>query len=186
MDLFVGPAAGTSVAYETFRDLITELCTKGIVAMPCALLEGDINPASPLGMSNVAQGSFQSSARYGTVNVRFKGESLSELEKALQKSPFGEADLCIWFDGLNWKNDAVRASLQKNGYANGDVVLYALAGPRKVTVINAYDGTWSEHQFTHYFAITGKGGPESVNNTILKPILQRCFGANLLEVCSYT
>lgn len=181
MSLFVSSASKEPLDYQNFERLLLDLIEEKLVKMPCAILEGDVESSSPLGMANIANRS-----REEEISIRFKGNDEMELKQSLRTIPFGKTDFCVWFDGLNWDNERVRTSFQRHGYANGDVVIYSFASPREVIIYDAYDGTWCKHQFSHYFTVTGKNGPEAIQDTVLEPILERYFGPNLIVECTYS
>jgi hypothetical protein len=118
---------------------------------------------------------------------RCTGESLQELQAALQDLPFGKTDLAVWFDALDWGNDELREALTRQGSANAEVVVYALQRPSEVVLGSAYVAGGNEHSYNlmHYFTTAGKSGPHDIEDTMLESVLADFFGPAMIVDCSW-
>ncbi len=182
VELLIAPASGrlTSVAFNAF---VADLIEQRIVSLPCAILEGNIDDTSALGVVNVVTGASSASG----VTLTYKGDNVNQFFEALHRVAFGQVDFCVWFEGLDGKNRQLWQQLEKEGcHYNADVVIYALRQPQTITIIDAYEGECSEHSLMHYIMLTGKSGPHTIAGTMIESLVAKHFGRNFLVDCSYT
>lgn len=117
----------------------------------------------------------------------YKGEDDISLLKTLREVPFGQSDLCVWFDHFNWKNPTLAESFNQCGYYNADIILYALAQPRPIVCYDLILGEiGEEHTVQFCLRTAGKSGPWDIAGTPLEPRLQRHFGSDLIVDCTYS
>jgi hypothetical protein len=197
IDMFVAPADGRRLSFEQFQRLLTSLAEERIVCLPFAIIEGDLTVndgddedegqmcSSPLGVTMVGP---RNQHREQACWQRCRGESLEELRAALHDLPFGEVDLAVHFEMLDWGNEELRQGLERHGAANADVVIYALKQPAEVVFGSAYEenGNIHSHTLMHYFTTTGKGGPYTIEDTMLQTVLADFFGPAMLVDCSWS
>ncbi len=182
IDMFVAPASGHHLSFEQFKALLVELVAEQIVSMPFVIIQGDFDiqdRSSPLGLTSTAL--FE--RKKGKI-VRYAGDSKTGLQHVLQDLPFGQVDLAIWFEGLNWNNSQLREEFEQLGcYDGAEVVIYALKKPSEVMVYDAYRGPRS-YQLMHYFTTTEKSGPDTIQGTTLGAMLADHLGPDLIVDCS--
>lgn len=193
VNMFVAPADGRRLSFEQFTHLIMSLVQERIVKLPFAIIEGDLTSKDEYGHADC-------SGPYGIILTplrdpdaaqtkwqRCQGESLQELQAALQDLPFGKTDLAVWFDGLDWDNDELREALTRQGAANAEVMVYALQRPSEVVLGSTYVAGGNEHSYNlmHYFTTAGKSGPHSIEGTILESVLADFFGPAMIVDASW-
>lgn len=197
--LGIWPDQGNELDQPRFAQLVSDLITAHLVAMPCALLEGSIAIKEiPLGIEHMV---FGITAMPETINIRYQGDDLSELLRSLSAAPFGAADLCFVFDGFDWTNTALSESFKKQNWANACTALFALQVPQEATFAEEvtpfeddsdedeefeYDPDEAEEGFEirtymiqQGFFSYGKRGPEGIKDTPLDPVFRRHFGAEV-------
>ncbi len=185
MYLLVAPKMPLVMTHKQFSALIGDLVNKDLVAMPCAILGGNVSADSPLGMGNAALNSRE--ARQDNIDVYYKGDDSISLLRTLSEFPYGQSDLCIWFNCFNWNNPDISRSFGKQGCANADVLLYALAKTQTLQCYDAFQGTiGEEHEVQFCLRTAGKNGPWDIAETPLEPLLKRHFGPDLIVDCSYS
>ena len=123
IDLLVAPRRPRLLERNQFRSLAEELLDHALVTMPCAILGGAISVEYPLAVANVAA-SFPGEIPED-LDIYYKGDDRVSLIKTLAEVPYGQSDLCIWFEGFNWQNPSLAESFGRQGYANADLLLYA-------------------------------------------------------------
>lgn len=136
-------------------------------------------------MANIAA-SF-SGEKPEALDLYYKGGDRVSLIKTLAEVPYGQVDLCVWFEGFNWQNPSIAESFGRQGYANADLLLYALAQPRPLRCIDCFAGTiGEEHTIQVCLRTAGNRGPWDIAETPLFPLLARHFGADMLVDRSYS
>ena len=185
MALLVAPRVPLAMTREQFSALIYDLVDQDLVTASCAILGKAVSVESPLHMGNVA--AFFTGEKQDNIEVYYKGEDSISLLKTLREVPYGQSDLCVWFHGFNWENPAIRESFQQQGYANADVVLYALAEPCTLQCYDLFQGEiGEEHTIQCCLRTAGNRGPWDITGTPLEPLLKKHFGADLIVDCSYS
>lgn len=213
-NLLVAPREARLLAHDQFGALLYDLFQRAIVQMPCALLSGHIKANSPLSIANhfihhrymhgewvTLPLNFSAGTELhdedGPVTIHYCGERMEELLQALQKAPYGEQDLCVWFEGLNFDNEEIRST----GNYNADVVIYALAQSQQVfyeveieqempddEMDNdkpPVDGMeMREHPVRCCFRTTGSSGPYKTC-PLMDAIFKRYFGNDFIIGCFY-
>jgi hypothetical protein len=197
--LGVWPDQGNELDQQQFVQLVSDLITEHLVAMPCALLEGTIAISeTPLGIEQMV---FGRTAMSETIKIRYQGDDLSELLRSLSTAPFGAADLCILFGGFDWTNTALNESFKKHHWSNARTALFALQAPQEVTFAEELtpfeDDSDEDEEFEHDpdeneegfevrtymiqqgFFSYGKRGPEGIKDTPLDSVFRRHFGAEV-------
>lgn len=205
--LGVWPDEGNELDQSQFVQLVSDLVTEHLLAMPCALLEGTIDISeTPLGFRNMLTGA---AALRETIKIRYQGDDLAELLQSLSAAPFGITDLCVLFDGFDWTNIALQESFKKQNWANAATALYALQAPQEVTFGEELppfeEGAGEDEEFEDdpdeeeegFFEIRtymvqqgffsyGKRGPEGIRGTPLDSVFRRHFGAEIWFDCDYS
>ncbi len=168
-----------------FCALAADLIDQALVTMLCAILGGAISVEYPLAVANVAT-SF-TGEKPEALDIYYKGEDRVSLIKTLAEVPYGQTDLCLWFEGFNWQNPSLAASFGRQGYANADLLLYALAQPRPLRCFDCFAGTLGEeHTIQVCVRATGNRGPWGIAGTPLEALLARHFGVDVLVDRSYS
>jgi hypothetical protein len=183
MDLLVAPQVPLLLEKERFLELVSELLIDELVALPCAVLGGAVSVDLPLGMANAAE-FFPKESEEG-VQVYYKGEDTVAFFKTLEAFPYGQSDLCVWFDCFNWQNPELKEDFQEEGYSNASILLYALTHPQTVICSDAGE-VRGEYEVQSCFRTSGKNGPEDIVNTPLEPFLEHHFGSELIIDCAYS
>lgn len=194
VDMFVAAADGRRLSFDQFKLLVTSLVEQRMVCFPFAIVEGDFTVkdedgaascSHPISMTITGP---RNPSYIQTQWQRGRGTSLDELQTALHALPFGQVDLAVHFDSLDWDNAELREALEKHGRANADVVIYALKRPAEVVLGSAYveDGDIHSYTLMHYFTTTGKSGPRSIAGTPLQSLLADFFGPALLVDCAWS
>jgi hypothetical protein len=197
--LGVWPDEGNELTQPQFAQLVSDLITERLLAMPCALLEGIINISeTPLHFHDMLTGT---APLPDTIKIRYQGDSLPELLRAISAAPFGASNLCVVFDGFDWTNTTLSESFQKQNWANAYTALYALQAPQEITFHEELtpfeEGTGEDEEFEddpdedeetidvrtymvrQGFFSYGKSGPEGIKDTPLDPVFRRSFGAEI-------
>lgn len=205
--LGVWPDEGNELAQPQFVELVSDLVTEHLLAMPCTLLEGTIAISeTPLGIENMVHG--RAAALPETIKICYQGDNLSELLQSLSAAPFGATDLCILFNGFDWSNAALQESFKKQNWANAATALFALQNPQEVTfaeeVAPFEDDPAADEEFEddldeeaegfemrtyliqQGFFSYGKRGPDGIGGTPLDSVLRRHFGAEIWFDCDYS
>lgn len=178
-DLFITSRSIPQLLDEAFVALLRDLLQSDMVATPFAVMTGQLDPSSPLGIANVGNG-----LAAPDVDVVYRGENATELLANVQDLLLRKVDFCVWFNSLG-SNQALWDSLHKQGcYYSADVIIYTFTSPRQVLVLDAWEGTSSEHCWSQYVAITGKGGPNTIEGTPLEQLLSSYFGNDLIVECA--
>lgn len=185
--LFVAPEVCAPMEKELFLNLVSDLLVEELVTLPCAVLGGAISVESPLGMTNVAL-YFPKEIKEG-IQVYYKGEDTVALFKALEAFPYGQSDLCVWFQGFNWENPEIREDFEAAGNHNANVLLYALARPQMVRCYNPYapeeDEAGNEYEVQTCFRTSANYGPHDIGDMLLE-FLEDHLGPDLIIDCSYS
>lgn len=180
MYLLVAPQKPLS--QQQFSALAEDLIAKDLVAMPCALLGGSLSVMYPLADANMAASAIPEKG----VTVYYKGADRISLLKTLKGLLIGHKDVCIWFEGFNWKNPEVSESFGRQGYANADLLLYFLTQPQGLQCYDCFAGNiGEEYRIQTCLRTTGNHGPWSIKETPLEPLLACHFGSELIIDCSY-
>lgn len=189
VDLYLGPASGRCLDAAGFEALVVDLIRSRIVTRPCALVLGDVPhrsadlvsfeleraPAPSLRAAGGSDAVMPARPERGPLFALYRGERSADLLAALRRVPFGRADLCVWFQGLDWENEALGPVLEEEGYANGEAALYAFRTPR---ALELQDGHRTRTlAFAQYLAVSGTGGPLSLEGTPGHEVLERHLGA---------
>jgi hypothetical protein len=179
VDFFVGPPKSLVLDSAALQALLKDLFERRIITPPWTLLTGEIDLQRPLRMTNVANGAEEDA----TIRRAAQGDDGQGLIAALSGAGLDEMDLCVCFPGLDWENDTLRAALEEENQANGDVVLYHLTQPRAVEGFQNYDEeNLVTVEYRDCFAITGDGGPTELVDSPLREVLATHYGEDLPEI----
>jgi hypothetical protein len=182
--LLVAPRTPLSMTREQFCALVGDLIGKELVSMPCAILGGNVSVECPLAMANAV---FSNGERQDGIEMYYRGEDRISLIKTLAEVPYGQSDLCVWFEGFNGRNPTLSESFNQRGYANADILLYALARPKTLQCYDLIDGEiGEEHMVQVCLRTAGNRGPWDIAGTPLEPLLISHFGFELLVDRSYS
>lgn len=174
VDLFAAPANSTLFNRTNLLDLISEMLTQQYVWLPWAVLVGNLEPGSPMGMAAIARG--ENRGQYADIAKTHTGQTAAPLLEQLHTLP-GDQSWAIWFKGLNWYHPQIGKPFETTqGARNGDVLFFSMTAPTPVLITNAYQNDWRSTTLQHFLVLSAANGPRTFHATILDTVLQKHLG----------